>query len=151
MFDFDNVNIGDNTNLKDAILPLVGKSFLTMENLPKIFNFLFDIEIEIKLAKKYSEELKRPVYFINMRYGDKDSANKIERITHEYFVFNQLDDYYDYRRFEDTYIVEHNFIYVNKCFTIFHDVYEKFCYHICYNEETFDFNLIKDLFLENYV
>lgn len=87
MFDFDNVNIGDNTPLKDAILPLVGKRFLTMANLPKIFNFLFDFEIEIKLDKKYSEELERPVYFINICYGDKDSANKIEKITHEYFVF----------------------------------------------------------------
>lgn len=151
MFDFNNVNIGDNTNLTDAILPLVGKSFLTMENLPKIFNFLFGIEIEIKLAKKYSEEFDRPVYFINIRYGDNDSANKIERITHEYFVFNPLDDYYNYRRFESSDIIENNFIYVNKCFTIFNDIHKDFCYHICYNKETFDFDLIKDLFLENYV
>lgn len=84
MFDFDNVNTGDNTNLTDAILPLVGESFLTMENLPKIFNFLFDVEIEIKLAKKYSEEFDRPIYFINIRYGDNYSINKIERIMHEY-------------------------------------------------------------------
>lgn len=147
MFDFDNVNTGDNTNLTDAILPLVGKSFLTMENLPKIFNFLFDVEIEIKLAKKYSEEFDRPIYFINIRYGDNYSINKIERITHEYFVFNQLDDYYNYRRFEGRDIIEHNFIYVNRCFTIFHDIYDKYYYYICYNKETFVFDLIKDLLL----
>lgn len=147
MFDFDNVNIDDNSNLKDIIVPLVGKSFLTMENLPKIFEFLFDIQIKLKLAKIYSEEFGKPVYFINIEDMDDNSIFKLDIIKDEDFVFNQLDDYYDYRRFEDCNIMENNFIYVNTYFTLFHDIHEELCYHICYNEETFDFELIKYLFL----
>lgn len=148
MFDFDNVNIDDNSNLKDIIVPLVGESFLTMENLPKIFEFLYGIQIKIKLAKRYSEEFCKPVYFINSCFMDDDSVSKLEEIQNEYFIYNGLNYYYDYRRFEDCSIVDHNFIYVNKCFTLFTDTYEDYWYHISYNEETFDFDLIKDLFLQ---
>lgn len=147
MFDFNNVNSDDNSNLKNVITPLVYKSFLTMENLPKIFEFLFDIQIKIKLTKTYSEEFGKPVYFINIWDMDEDSILKLDTIKDEDFVFNQLDDYYDYRGFEDCTIMENNFIYVNKCFTLFHDIHEEFCYHISFNEETFDFDLIKYLFL----
>lgn len=147
MFDYDNINIEDNSNLNDAILPLVGKSFLTMENLPKIFEFLFDIQIKIKLNEKYSKEFDRPVYFINIWDMDEDSIFKLDTIIDEDFVFNQLDDYYDYRKFDGCTLMKNNFIYVNKCFTLFTDSYEDSCYNICYNEETFDFDLIKYLFL----
>lgn len=64
MFDFNNVNSDDNSNLKNVITPLVYKSFLTMENLPKIFEFLFDIQIKIKLAKTYSEEFGKPLFIL---------------------------------------------------------------------------------------
>lgn len=147
MFDFNNVNSDDNSNLKNVITPLVYKSFLTMENLPKIFEFLFDIQIKIKLANTYSVEFGKPVYFINIWDMDEDSILKLDTIKDEDFVFNQLDDYYDYKRFEDCTIMENNFIYVNKCFTLFQDSHEEFCYHISYNEDTFDFYLIKYLFL----
>lgn len=147
MFDFNNVNSDDNSNLKNVITPLVYKSFLTMENLPKIFEFLFDIQIKIKLANTYSVEFGKPVYFINIWDMDEDSILKLDTIKDEDFVFNQLDDYYDYKRFEDCTIMENNFIYVNKCFTLFQDSHEEFCYHISYNEDTFDFDLIKYLFL----
>lgn len=147
MFDYNNVNIEDNSNLNDVISPLVCKSFLTMENLPKIFNFLFDAEIKIKLNEQYSKDIGKPVYFINIWDMVEDSIFKLDTIKDEYFVFNQLDDYYDYSRFEDCTIMENNFIYVNKCFTLFHDIHEEFCYHISFNEETFDFDLIKYLFL----
>lgn len=148
MFDFKNVNSDNNSNLKDVILPLVGKSFLTMENLPEIFEFLFDIQIKIKLAKRYSKELGKPVYFINNRDIDKDTIYKLKKVQYEYFVgYNPLNDYYDYKKFVGYDIVKHNFIYVNKCFTLFVDICEDNYYHICYNEKTFDFNLIKELFL----
>ena len=147
MFNFNNVNIDDNSNLKNVISPLVCKSFLTMENLPKIFNFLFDVEIKIKLNEQYSKDFGKPVYFINIWDMDEDSIFKLDTIKNEDFVFNQLDDYYDYSRFDGCDIVKNNFIYVNKCFTLFTDTYEENCYNICYNEDTFDLDLIKYLFL----
>lgn len=146
MFDFNNVNAEDIPNLNDELVTLVGKSFLTSENLPKIFKFLFNIDIKIKLSKTYSKELGKPVYFINTWEMEEGYISKLEKIRKEYFVYNGLNNYYEYSEFEWYSIIERNLIFVNKYFTLFNGVHDN-CYHISYNEETFDFNIIKKLFL----
>ena len=73
MFDFNNVKLIDDNNLNSVEREFLINSFLTLENLPKIFKLLYNVDIKISedpiyLIDDYNHD--KPIYKIINVNGD---------------------------------------------------------------------------------
>lgn len=131
MFDFNNVNLIDDNNLNSVEREFLINSFLTYENLPKIFKLLYSTDIEIS---------PNPIYF-SQAYNNYKPMFKI--LNTDVSLLNEIVDSYFTIKHMDIYL---STTFINNYFEIFRmDVnnYGMCDNYIMFNKKDFDYNTLK--------
>lgn len=132
MFDFNNVKLIDDNNLNSVEREFLINSFLTLENLPKIFKLLYNVDIKISedpiyLIDDYNHD--KPIYKII--YVNVDLLSNVLSVKKYNFKYTEGYEVIEFTNsyFKITYTYKsNNFI---KCIT--------------YNKEDFDYKTLKTI------
>lgn len=135
MFDFNNVKLIDDNNLNSVEREFLINSFLTLENLPKIFKLLYNVDIKISedpiyLSDDYNHD--KPIYKIINVNGDL--LSKVLSVKKYNFKYTE---WYEVIEFTNSYF---KIIYTYKSNT-----FNDFIKCITYNKEDFDYKTLKTI------
>ena len=135
MFDFNNVKLIDDNNLNSVEREFLINSFLTLENLPKIFKLLYNVDIKI------SEE---PIYLIDDYNHDKP-IYKIIYVNVD-LLSNVLSvKKYNFKYTEGYEVIEFTNSYFKITYTYKSNTFDDFIKCITYNKEDFDYKTLKTI------
>ena len=135
MFDFNNVKIIDVNNLNSVEREFLINSFLTLENLPKIFKLLYNVDIKI------SED---PIYLIDDYNHDKP-IYKIIYVNVD-LLSNVLSvKKYNFKYTEGYEVIEFTNSYFKITYTYKSNTFDDFIKCITYNKEDFDYKTLKTI------
>lgn len=135
MFDFNNVKLIDDNNLNSVEREFLINSFLTLENLPKIFKLLYNVDIKI------SED---PIYLIDDYNHDKP-IYKIIYVNVD-LLSNVLSvKKYNFKYTEGYEVIEFTNSYFKITYTYKSNTFDDFIKCITYNKEDFDYKTLKTI------
>nr|DAS01289.1 MAG TPA: hypothetical protein [Caudoviricetes sp.] len=135
MFDFNNVKLIDDNNLNSVEREFLINSFLTLENLPKIFKLLYNVDIKI------SED---PIYLIDDYNHDKP-IYKIIYVNAD-LLSNVLSvKKYNFKYTEGYEVIEFTNSYFKITYTWKSNTFDDFIKCITYNKEDFDYKTLKTI------
>lgn len=135
MFDFNNVKLIDDNNLNSVEREFLINSFLTLENLPKIFKLLYNVDIKI------SED---PIYLIDDYNHDKP-IYKIIYVNAD-LLSNVLSvKKYNFKYTEGYEVIEFTNSYFKITYTYKSNTFDDFIKCITYNKEDFDYKTLKTI------
>lgn len=135
MFDFNNVKLIDDNNLNSVEREFLINSFLTLENLPKIFKLLYNVDIKI------SED---PIYLIDDYNHDKP-IYKIIYVNVD-LLSNVLSvKKYNFKYTEGYEVIEFTNSYFKITYTCKSNTFDDFIKCITYNKEDFDYKTLKTI------
>lgn len=135
MFDFNNVKLIDDNNLNSVEREFLINSFLTLENLPKIFKLLYNVDIKI------SED---PIYLIDDYNHDKH-IYKIIYVNVD-LLSNVLSvKKYNFKYTEGYEVIEFTNSYFKITYTYKSNTFDDFIKCITYNKEDFDYKTLKTI------
>lgn len=135
MFDFNNVKLIDDNNLNSVEREFLINSFLTLENLPKIFKLLYNVDIKI------SED---PIYLIDDYNHDKP-IYKIIYVNVD-LLSNVLSvKKYNFKYTEGYEVIEFTNSYFKITYTYKSNTFDDFIKCIIYNKEDFDYKTLKTI------
>lgn len=135
MFDFNNVKLIDDNNLNSVEREFLINSFLTLENLPKIFKLLYNVDIKI------SED---PIYLIDDYNHDKP-IYKIIYVNVD-LLSNVLSvKKYNFKYTEGYEVIEFTNSYFKITYTYESNTFDDFIKCITYNKEDFDYKTLKTI------
>ena len=135
MFDFNNVKLIDDNNLNSVEREFLINSFLTLENLPKIFKLLYNVDIKI------SED---PIYLIDDYNHDKP-IYKIIYVNVD-LLSNVLSvKKYNFKYTEGYEVIEFTNSYFKITYTYKSNIFDDFIKCITYNKEDFDYKTLKTI------
>lgn len=135
MFDFNNVKLIDDNNLNSVEREFLINSFLTLENLPKIFKLLYNVDIKISedpiyLSDDYNHD--KPIYKIINVNGD--------------LLSNVLSvKKYNFKYTEGYEVIEFTNSYFKITYTYKSNTFDDFIKCITYNKEDFDYKTLKTI------
>lgn len=135
MFDFNNVKLIDDNNLNSVEREFLINSFLTLENLPKIFKLLYNVDIKISedpiyLSDDYNHD--KPIYKIINVNGD--------------LLSNILSvKKYNFKYTEGHEVIEFTNSYFKIIYTYKSNTFDDFIKCITYNKEDFDYKTLKTI------
>lgn len=135
MFDFNNVKLIDDNNLNSVEREFLINSFLTLENLPKIFKLLYNVDIKISedpiyLSDDYNHD--KPIYKIINVNGD--------------LLSNVLSvKKYNFKYTEGYEVIEFTNSYFKITYTYKSNTFNDFIKCITYNKEDFDYKTLKTI------
>lgn len=133
MFDFNNVNLIDDNNLNGVEREFLINSFLTYENLPKIFKLLYSTDIEIS---------PNSIYFPK-DYNNYKPMFKI--LNTDFSLLNEIVDSYFTIKHMDIYL---STTFINNYFEIFRTDVNNcgMCdNYIMFNKKDFDYKTLKTI------
>ena len=133
MFDFNNVNLNDDNNLNNVEREFLINSFLTYENLPKIFKLLYKVDIKI------SENL----IYLSDDYTYNKSMYKIINVKGDLLSKVLSVKKYNFKYTEGHGVSEFTNNYFKIIYTYKSNGFDDFIKCIAYNKEDFDFNTLK--------
>lgn len=135
MFYFNNVKLIDDNNLNSVEREFLINSFLTLENLPKIFKLLYNVDIKI------SED---PIYLIDGYNHDKP-IYKIIYVNVD-LLSNVLSvKKYNFKYTEGYEVIEFTNSYFKITYTYKSNTFDDFIKCITYNKEDFDYKTLKTI------
>ena len=135
MFDFNNMKLIDDNNLNSVEREFLINSFLTLENLPKIFKLLYNVDIKISedpiyLSDDYNHD--KPIYKIINVNGD--------------LLSNVLSvKKYNFKYTEGYEVIEFTNSYFKITYTYKSNTFNDFIKCITYNKEDFDYKTLKTI------
>lgn len=135
MFDFNNVKLIDDNNLNSVEREFLINSFLTLENLPKIFKLLYNVDIKISevpiyLIDDYNHD--KPIYKII--YVNVDLLSNVLSVKK-----------YNFKYTEGYEVIEFTNSYFKITYTYESNTFDDFIKCITYNKEDFDYKTLKTI------
>lgn len=136
MFDFNNVKLIDDNNLNSVEREFLINSFLTLENLPKIFKLLYNVDIKISeepiyLIDDYNHD--KPIYKII--YVNVDLLSNVLQLRN--IILNIQKGGYE--------VIEFTNSYFKITYTYKSNTFDDFIKCITYNKEDFDYKTLKTI------